>query len=627
MLLPGFNRLLRMSPIAAACLLFNFASGQVVPQPEDFAAADATLGGLRTARPRILATPADIDAVRAAAVAAPQGSPLWTVYDRLQVISGALGSVPTVSYVPGSQLATARTALWRIQTLAVLGAVDDVPAWRARGKQELLAICAFPNWNPGHFLDTAEMMTAAAFGYDWLYVDMTASERTTVENAIVTKGLQQGLASYQSGEFWTSSTINWSAVCNGGLIVAALAVADSQPSLARDVLARARRSLMNYMGAVAEDGASVEGGYGDYALTYLVNAFASLDSASGTDLGLAPGQGLQLIGQWRLHLGGLSTRIFNYGNNGEFNVQQPGLLWLANTYDRPEMAICQKELLKSNGPHALNLLWWNPASDMGMLTSSPSSAQFPSVDLAILRRSWDVNALGAAIKGGNNLWNHNHLDLGTFVLDASGERWAIELGGDNAAIGAQRSVYESYYRVQTQGQNTMLFRGRNQFTDGTASLADFYNGAQAQFAILDLGQANVVGATAGWKRGLWLRDDLTAVVQDEWAANTGSVANWMVHTRAAVSVSGRRATLTQNGKRLFLYIRTPSTARFMRVPIRTQPGEASNAGITRISIRTGTRPGTNRVIVVAYPDVPGAPNPAGVPIWPLADWRLNIAGP
>ena len=35
--------------------------------------------------------------------------------------------------------------------------------------KELRAAAAFPDWNPSHFLDTAEMTHAFAIGYDWLY--------------------------------------------------------------------------------------------------------------------------------------------------------------------------------------------------------------------------------------------------------------------------------------------------------------------------------------------------------------------------------------------------------------------------------------------------------------------------
>ncbi len=70
-------------------------------------------------------------------------------------------------------------------------------AWRMTGEQkyfdrcvaELDAVCAFPDWNPPHFLDTAEMATAVATGYDWLWPKLSAEQRQRYVRAIVDKAL------------------------------------------------------------------------------------------------------------------------------------------------------------------------------------------------------------------------------------------------------------------------------------------------------------------------------------------------------------------------------------------------------------------------------------------------------
>ena len=40
-----------------------------------------------------------------------------------------------------------------------------------RLEEEMLAAAGFSDWNPGSFLDVAEMTTALAIGYDWLHDD------------------------------------------------------------------------------------------------------------------------------------------------------------------------------------------------------------------------------------------------------------------------------------------------------------------------------------------------------------------------------------------------------------------------------------------------------------------------
>ena len=97
----------------------------------------------------------------------------------------------------------------------------------------MLTAAAFPDWNPAHFLDTAEMTNALAVGYDWLFDFLSVEDRATIRKAIVDKGLKPGMAVYANKGWWTTATHNWSQVCNGGMTAGALAIADEEPELAR----------------------------------------------------------------------------------------------------------------------------------------------------------------------------------------------------------------------------------------------------------------------------------------------------------------------------------------------------------------------------------------------------------
>ncbi len=82
---------------------------------------------------------------------------------------------------------------------------------------ELNAAAAFRDWNPARFVDTAEMTHAFAVGYDWLYNALTTEERGWVRDALVSKGLDQGLQSYAQKARWTTEHYNWNIVCNSAL--------------------------------------------------------------------------------------------------------------------------------------------------------------------------------------------------------------------------------------------------------------------------------------------------------------------------------------------------------------------------------------------------------------------------
>lgn len=168
-------------------------------------------------------------------------------------------------------LATSRSVLDHSYTLALMYRLHHDPRYADRLWRELQAVAEFPDWNPRHFLDTAEMTHAVAIAYDWLYDRWTDSQRAVLREAIVRHGLQPGLDVYRHGKWWARSTHNWNQVCNGGLTVGALAIGDEEPQLAEEILAAAIASVPLAMRSYAPDGAWGEGpGYWGYATSYNV---------------------------------------------------------------------------------------------------------------------------------------------------------------------------------------------------------------------------------------------------------------------------------------------------------------------------------------------------------------------
>ncbi len=62
-------------------------------------------------------------------------------------------------------------------------------------------------------------------------------------------------------------------------------------------------------------------------------------------------------------------------------------------------------------------------------------AVFRHVEAAMFRGAWDrPDAPCIAMKAGDNRANHSYLDIGGFVLEAGGERFAIDLGPDDYSL-------------------------------------------------------------------------------------------------------------------------------------------------------------------------------------------------
>ena len=158
---------------------------------------------------------------------------------------------------------------------------DEMYARRA--EKEMLAASNFTDWNPKHFLDVGEMTTALAIGYDWLYDWLSPESRKIIEDAIIEKGLRA--ADYK--KWWSRSHNNWNQVCNGGLVMGALAVYERVPELAQKVIHEALKGNPKAQSAYGPDGVYPEGyGYWEYGTNYEVVLIEALRTALGTSFDL-----------------------------------------------------------------------------------------------------------------------------------------------------------------------------------------------------------------------------------------------------------------------------------------------------------------------------------------------------
>jgi len=158
-------------------------------------------------------------------------------------------------------LSVSRRCLDRVIHLSAAYRFTGKQSYLRRAEKEMLAAAAFSDWNPSHFLDVAEMTTALAIGYDWLYDALSKVSRQTIRQAILEKGLQPSL----KNKGWARGHNNWNQVCNGGITLGALAIMEDQPELARKLVHRAVNGVQVVMKLYDPDGAYPEGpGYWVY---------------------------------------------------------------------------------------------------------------------------------------------------------------------------------------------------------------------------------------------------------------------------------------------------------------------------------------------------------------------------
>ncbi len=536
------------------------------------------LTGLRPEHPRLIITGADWDDIRHRRESDPQ---LDALLKRVVEEARATLTGPTIIYKKDGKrlLAVSRETFRRVQLCSFAYRVTGEKVFLDHAEKDLLTVAAFNDWNTKHFLDTAEMTAAVAIGYDWLFADLPSATRSTLRQAMIEKGLTPGL---NTNYFWTHATMNWNQVCYGGLTLGALAIADEEPAIARQMLTLAKKNNPNGLEPYAPLGVYPEGpGYWNYGTTYQVLMISALESALGTDWNLSKSLGFLASAAALIEQIGPTGRAFNFSDGHDSVVFDPTIFWFAQRLKDPTIVYSQNRILRQklsgspNGRHDDSL---NPLLALwckGLPEEIPAPT-FPLTwfgdgpnPIGILRSSWtDANAMFLAVKGGSASLNHAHMDAGSFVLDADGVRWASDLGAqDYLSVESkgwalfnmsQNSDRWRVFRLNNFSHNTLTLGGLLHHVKGDARITRFTtNSATIDLSEIFSGQAsNVVRQFfIGENRSVRIRDEITS-------AQPGLSIRWQMVTAAKINLKMNQAMLRLNGKTLAAKIISPANARF-----------------------------------------------------------------
>jgi hypothetical protein len=562
---------------------------------------ETLLKDIRKEHPRLIAVESDTQRVKGLIQV---NSYAKSIYEALKREADKILDQPPVEYelIGPRLLHISRRCLHRIFTLATVYRLDGDSKYFDRAKKELMAVAEFKDWHPQHFLDTAEMTLAFAIGYDWLYGSLTDEERRIIREAIIKKGLEPAKEAYEGEKpwrWWVTCDHNWNQVCNGGVALGALAIADEEPTWGEYILDQAIKSIPKAMKEFAPDGGWPEGpGYWNYATRYNVYFLAGLKTALGNDFGLSSMQGFPETGMFRIHFASPTGMTFNFADAGSGAGSAAQMFWMAKEFNQPAYTWHEKHY--SHGADALALWWFNPGEyDYKLLSLD---ALFTRVNVAFFRSAWeDPDAIFVGFKGGDNKANHSHLDLGTFVLDALGKRWAVDLGGDDYNMpnyfGKDRWTY---YRLRTEGHNVLVINGENQDPKAEAPIIKFKSESNHAFAVADLSSA-YVSVAKRVLRGIAIVDRSRVIIQDEVEADEPVSIVWGFHTSADIKIDGKMAILTQDGSHLTIRIKEPENAEFKVVSAQPPKPQAQNEGVSNLTIQLSKKEKKANIIVELVP--------------------------
>lgn len=477
----------------------------------------------------------------------------------------------------------------RIFFLAYAYRVSGIDEYADRAITEMLSVASFVDWHPEHFLDTAEMMCAMGIGYDWLYHKMSVSQRETIRKAIIEKGLKPSLEGKWC-DHWRGSKSNWNQVCNGGCTLASLAVIDTDPQYARQLIPLAVETLVKPMKAYNPDGAYREGpGYWCYGTAYNCLFLEAVEKYYGTDYGLLDKFPVFLkTVDYHLAMMTPTYEVFCYADQA-FPAQvsiapfymydktgNTSYLYMLERLLRDvplELARCRHQRTL---PAALVFAGLSGKSLDRI--SKPENLWYVAqgaTPVAAFRSDWESrDALYIGLKCGSPGEGHNHMDEGSFYIEADGVRWAVDLGGENYSKIEKAGVDLWSYgadagrwrllRTGMWGHSCLILNSHDLDVKGRCKVDSYSTDENDMWACTDM--SSIYGRDASHvSRTVALRDRDHFEVIDSVTTSSGKVKlRWQMATEAvSIKKAGKNMArlVSADGKTLLISVESPQSVK------------------------------------------------------------------
>lgn len=476
-------------------------------------------------------------------------------------------------------LHTSREALKRIFWLSYSYRMTGNEAYAERAVDEMLAVSAFSDWNPSHFLDVGEMVMAVAIGYDWLYDHMTPSQRQTAKEAIVEKGFVPADDERYAGFYNLAN--NWNQVCCSGLLYGALATYEEHPEHARELIDLYVKSVPFALACYAPDGGYPEGfNYWGYGTSFQVMMIAALESAMGTDFGLCEASGFLDTSAFVQFMTAPTGECFNFSDSAPYAPCNMMMFWFASKTGDLQRIWLERQYLENLPDDFMDevdrrftehrllpaLMVFGSRLDMSrpVLPDEHFRVYEGKTPLFIYREGWNSKEdayLG--IKGGSPMTSHAHMDAGSFVYECDGVRWSMDLGMQdyhslesrgidlwNQGEGGQRW---DVFRIGNESHSTLTVNGKHHMVKSFVPLTDVWKEKKRKGARLEMTSV-FAGQVADAERDIWLDRKNHLHVEDRISASGRDIeVRWTMMTPAeAEIISEKEIRLEKNGHRMVL---------------------------------------------------------------------------
>lgn len=396
--------------------------------------------------PRLLFTGAETSEVKELIKNEPLAGEL-ALY--LKAEADSIAEAPQLPYEMdkyGNMLWTSRAYVYRLGTLSLAYRIYGEDKYLKAANDAILWVCNFPDWDPKHYLDTAEMTTAVAIAYDWLFAELPQATKQLVKANIYKNAIHRVLREYEKGGpgSWAKRETNWNVVCNTGMVLGALAVAEDYPQETGIILENAARYMPNCLKLFAPDGVCYEGpAYWGYTNRYLSMYLKAVTDNGGDKGGIAQLPGINRTALYQIRTLTPSGHPFYFGNAGigHESFGGPAYFLYGKMFHQPEVSAWNRnEVAKAlHGARMFDQLFflslpWFDNTPTGKTSTVPAMEVYHNKINDIVVFNGDRNKKGSiylVAKGGLPNQAHQQMDCGTFIVESDGVLWTEDLGADD----------------------------------------------------------------------------------------------------------------------------------------------------------------------------------------------------
>lgn len=267
------------------------------------------------------------------------------------------------------------------------------------------------------------------------------------------------------------NTNNWNAVCNGNIVSAAILLEDDNARLA-EIIARAARSLDDYLETFDADGGSTEGpGYWSYGYGNYVLMAQLVEQRTNGKLDFLGSDQIRKISAFPARTV-LSHNLFVNFSDCDLHVslRAPLLAYLSQRNDLPELMTLARQqpqdaIIRTTHeilPWGLRDIFWAVEQDDAPFVPNKHDWYEEMMWMIARYDPQNPNALVLAAKGGHNEEMHNQNDVGNIIVHVNGESVIADLGRGRytkAYFSEQR--YE-HFTCQSLGHSAPIPNGQQQ---------------------------------------------------------------------------------------------------------------------------------------------------------------------